>query len=82
MNARSAAIKSWAKYKYTGGFAKCPISPQVRPESVPVSVVGHHTSVVFVRGMRHYSFMSIEGRDKFVQIYAQHGAEVCEDPYP
>lgn len=76
-------IEAWRKYRYSAAFAQCKNGiGGLRPEHVDIMQVGHHSSVVFRRGTRVYSFATVEGRDKFVELYAQFGAEPCEDPHP
>lgn len=76
-------VEAWRKYRYPAAFAKCRNGPGgLRPEHVDLMQTGHHSSVVFRRGTRVYSFQTVEGRDKFLELYAGFGAEACEDPYP
>lgn len=80
-----AKIAAWQQHKYTAAFARCPSRSGmngIRPEDVDTSQVGPHTSIGFIVGMRTYSFETVEGRDKFVELYATFGAQPCEDPYP
>lgn len=78
--------EAWNKFKYRGGFATAPLPSAtrkgVRPQEVDITVVGHHCSIGFDRGIRTYSFHTAEGRDKFIELYRDCGAEACEDPYP
>lgn len=52
----------------------------LRPESIDVLKVGHHSSIVFERGTRALIFEGQKNRDRFVNYYRPHGARPCGDP--
>lgn len=54
----------------------------LRPQDIDIALVGHHTSVVFNRGTRHYIFHGQKNRDRFINRYRAHGAKPCKDPCP
>ena len=61
-------------------FASC--GTTLRPEHINVHQCGHHASIVFERGVRHYIFHGRANRDRFVNLYRPHGAKPRKDPHP
>lgn len=53
--------------------AASPLFPAPRADKVY-----HEWSAVFVKGKRHYAFLSEEERDAFVRAWPE--AQACEDP--
>jgi hypothetical protein len=52
------------------------------PAKVDTKIVGHHVSVVFESGTRHFIFEGQANRDRFVNLYRPWGAKPCKDPCP
>ena len=53
----------------------------LRPENVDVSLVGHHLSIPFEKGVRTYAFTGQANRDRcFVNKYRGFGARPCGNP--
>lgn len=74
------SVKIWRERRRSSYCARA--STRLKPEQVDLQLVGHHLSAVFRRGVRTYNFDTEQYRDKFVELYAGFGAEICEDPYP
>ena len=52
----------------------------LRPETIDVTKVGHHSSIVFERGTRTLIFEGQKNRDRFTNLYRGFGARPCGDP--
>lgn len=64
-------------------YARVPRDGGLKPHLVNTSIVGEHISVIFNPAVDHVRFYAFEGqanRDRFVNLYRQHGAQPCGDP--
>lgn len=56
-------------------------STMLKPQNIKTEIVGHHSSVVFQPGVRHYIFEGQKNRDRFINLYRQWEAKPCGDPF-